>query len=92
MNICFRGYAEGFSYGMGIDSRQGPIPQDILNKAEAIYERLKSTSTHPMKKRKATDLRINGWRKVYCMLHKKALYCMGWKKRKVNVNVNSFSI
>jgi len=41
-------YAEGFSYGMGIDSRHEPIPQDILDKANAIYKNLKSTPTRAM--------------------------------------------
>lgn len=41
-------YAEGFGYGMGIDSDHEPIPQDILDKANAIYKNLKLTPTHAM--------------------------------------------
>ena len=41
-------YVEGFSRGMGFLERYEPIPQDIWDKGEAVYNNLKQPATHPM--------------------------------------------
>jgi len=43
-------YVEGFSRGMGFIERNSPIPKDIWDKGEAVYEGLKQSATHPMTK------------------------------------------
>lgn len=42
-------YVEGFSRGMGFIERNSPIPKDIWDKGEAVYESLIQPATQPMK-------------------------------------------
>ena len=41
-------YVEGFSIGMGFLERYEPIPQEIWDKGEAVYNSLKLPATHAM--------------------------------------------
>lgn len=41
-------YIEGFNIGMGFIEPNEPIPQEITDKGNAIYESLKRPATHPM--------------------------------------------
>lgn len=49
-------YIEGFSIGMGFLERYEPIPQEIWNKGEAVYNSLKQPATHPMTQEERNQL------------------------------------
>ena len=53
-------YIEGFSIGMGFLERYEPIPQEIWNKGEAVYNSLKQPATHPMTQEERNQL-ANKW-------------------------------
>jgi hypothetical protein len=46
--ILMGAFVEGFSCGMGMHQRYDPIPKEIWNKGQTVYDSLKKPATHPM--------------------------------------------
>ena len=46
--ILMGAFVEGFSCGMGMHQRYAPIPKEIWNKGQTVYDSLMKPPTHPM--------------------------------------------
>ena len=46
--ILMGAFVEGFSCGLGVHQRYAPIPKEIWNKGQTVYDSLKKPATHPM--------------------------------------------